>query len=485
MIRHLSRLSRFTRWRYLRWVIVAPTLPLALWACTANPLQEPKPLPEQQNDQYYEVNPVRDIDILFTIDNSPSMQEEQNKLNAQFPVFMNELKKIPGGLPNVHIGVISSDLGAGAGFMGAGACARPGGDRGIFQKKATCGLDANSLFISSFNNQTMNNFMGDITQVFTCMANLGAQGCGYEHQLQATRVALYESITKENAGFLRPDAFLALIMLTDEDDCSAETTSDLFNDETTYPMSAASFRCAQTGHVCDGKQPPVDVFSAPLNNCKANPAGRLIKIPEIVDSIRALKKRPDQQILVSGIIGWPKNPDGVQYRYARGGNGNNLDYVPVCQSNNGGDANGGLRMKEFVESFGSSGSIFSICDEDFSPAMKQIGEKLAAKLGNPCISAPVVDTKPAAGVQPDCQVIDKIPGSGPGGFKDEALPPCSSGRKSAGGACWQLAADAGCGESGFKIDVDRGGKLAVPGTQQAIKCLTCAKPGDPRCAGRM
>jgi hypothetical protein len=46
---------------------------------------------------------------------------------------------------------------------------------------------------------------------------------------------------------------------------------------------------------------------------------------------------------------------------------------------------------------------------------------------------------------------------------------------------WQLQSDASCTDSGFKISVDRGGELPVPGTQQAIKCLTCAKPDDPAC----
>src|SRR3954453_15004695 len=160
MIRHLSRLSRLARWRYLRWVIAAPALPLALWACNATPLQKPDPLPEQQNDQYYEVNPVRDIDILFMVDNSPSMMEEQANLRRNFPIFMDELKKIPGGLPDIHIGVISSDLGAGSTPLANGGCPRPGGDRGIFQTKPNCGLDVNSRFLTSFNNGTMNNFTG-------------------------------------------------------------------------------------------------------------------------------------------------------------------------------------------------------------------------------------------------------------------------------------------------------------------------------------
>jgi hypothetical protein len=229
--------------------------------------------------------------------------------------------------------------------------------------------------------------------------------------------------------------------------------------------------------MCDGKAPPVGEFSAPLESCTANPAGRLLKVTDIVESIRALKKRPDQQILVSGIFGWPAgNAMGATYRYVRTNQG--IDVAPICQSGNG-EAAAGLRLKQFVESFGTSGSFFSICQDDFRPALKTIGEKLAAKLGNPCISAPVVDTKPAPGVQPDCQVIDRIPSTG--GFKDEPLPPCSSNTRSASGACWTLVEDGTCGDSGFKIDVDRGGKLATPGTQQAIKCLTCAKAGDARC----
>jgi hypothetical protein len=82
-------------------------------------------------------------------------------------------------------------------------------------------------------------------------------------------------------------------------------------------------------------------------------------------------------------------------------------------------------------------------------------------------------------VQPDCQVIDRIPSGN--GFKDEPLPPCSNNTRSPSGACWRLAADGTCSDSGFKVEVDRGPKMATPGTQQAIKCLTCAKPGDTRC----
>lgn len=320
---------------------------------------------------------TRDLDILFVVDNSPSMEEEQDNLRRNFPVFMNQLRQLPGGLPNLHVAVVSTDLGAGRG-IGTGACARPGGDRGIFQTKPACGLANDARFISSANGGTQNNFAGDIAQVFSCMADLGVRGCGYEHHLQAARVALYEAITPENSGFLRRDAFLAIIIISDEDDCSGETTSDLYLDDLAYPGTTASFRCSHTGHVCNGAAPPLAEFDVPLESCQANPAGRLIKVDEIVESIRALKARPDQQILVSGIFGWPREGQVGRYSYVRRREG--LDVNAVCESFNNGESFPGLRLKKFVESFGAASSFHSICDNDFSPTLTKIGEKLAGRL---------------------------------------------------------------------------------------------------------
>jgi hypothetical protein len=443
------------------------------------------PLPQQQNDQYYEVNPIRDIDILFMVDNSPSMKEEQDNLAKNFPVFIDALKNIPGGLPNVQIGVISSDLGAGSvALSSGGGCSKVGGDRGILQAKPGCGLNPGQLFIKSTNNGTATpgvNFTGDLSTVFSCMAALGTSGCGYEHQLQAARVALYaegpQAITPQNAGFVRPGAFLALIFITDEDDCSAPLTSTLFTDDGLFPDTAPSFRCAQVSHVCNGVQPPVGVFSAPFSECTASDkgdmdGGRLVKIQEIVDSIKGVKLRPEQQILVSGIFGWSEDP-ASKYEYVK--MGSEVDYAPICKSANG-NATGALRMKKFVDAFGANGSFYSICQDDFRPAMKKIGDKLAAKLGNPCISAPLVDTKlDVDGIQAECLVADRPP------VKDAAdipIAPCGSGKM----PCWKITADAGCTESGYKIDVDRGGVMATPGTQQSIKCLTCTKADPNRCS---
>ena len=52
------------------------------------------------------------LDILFMVDNSSSMTSMQMKLVAQDPAFMTVLKNFPNGLPNIHVAVVSSDMGA-------------------------------------------------------------------------------------------------------------------------------------------------------------------------------------------------------------------------------------------------------------------------------------------------------------------------------------------------------------------------------------
>lgn len=58
--------------------------------------------------------PRRDVDILFLIDDSLSMKEEQASLKANFSRFISVLETLEGGLPNIHIGVTTPNLGTSA-----------------------------------------------------------------------------------------------------------------------------------------------------------------------------------------------------------------------------------------------------------------------------------------------------------------------------------------------------------------------------------
>jgi hypothetical protein len=315
--------------------------------------------------------PVK-LDLLFMIDDSPSMDEEQANLARNFRRLIDELTKLPTGFPDLHLGVVSSDLGAGL-SMSSGACGGSAGDRGVLQVRGGCGLDpSKGRYLTSQDGGSRNNFTGNIADVFACMASLGTQGCGFEHQLQSVRVAL-SGFVPENQGFLRPDAHLAIVYITDEDDCSAPGDTTIF--ENYVPGQDWSLRCSIYGHRCDGAQVPAAVFSTPLDHCSASPngGGKLIPVQTFIDEIKQLHT---QSVTVSVIGGWPS--DTTNALYAIGYDPTSqypdvLSSIPICSSANG-KAAVGLRLKQFVDAFGPAGKILSICQDDFSNAMAQIGQ---------------------------------------------------------------------------------------------------------------
>lgn len=425
--------------------------------------------------QNFDLNPIRDVDLLFVVANTPGMAARQEQLARALPALFEELGKGEGGLPDLHVGVISGDLGAGS--IPMNDCQRPGGDRAIFQNGGgACGLQGQELFLSSLQSGTQNNFTGALPDVVGCLVQkLGEKGCPYSHALQATRVALYESVTRENAGFLRDSAYLGIILLTDRDDCSGDTTSDLYVDNASFPMTEKTLRCSQVGHLCDGKSPAVGPFSAPLAGCSAREGGRLIRVNEIVDSVRALKKRPDAQIFVAAIAGSPDDHAGATYQYAAGADGLVAE-TPLCGSGTAA-TRVGLRLRAALNGFGARGKMFDAC-ADLAAPVRGIGTWLNTALKRMCLASPPLDVDPAtAGVQVSCQAMLRVPDHGQ--FEERAIPACGDGGPR---PCLALQAEPDCTTSGASFSIDQTGAPQPPGTQVAIRCAAESKlapPGPP------
>jgi hypothetical protein len=137
----------------------------------------------------------------------------------------------------------------------------------------------------------------------------------------------------------------------------------------------SSLRCSAYGHTCDGRPIPTSEFETPLANCSAAPdgSGQLVPVQTFVDEMKLLKTR---SVSVSVIAGWPADVANASYGIGYGVEGRSpsmLASIPICESANG-SAAVGLRLKQFVDAFGSAGKLISICQDDFSEAMSQIGE---------------------------------------------------------------------------------------------------------------
>ncbi len=190
------------------------------------------------------------VDILMMIDNSSDMSEKQKKLYDQLPLFIQSLQSLPSP-PSLHIAVVSSDMGAPGDSTTAIGCT-PAGDQGQFQSfprsnaklnpPTTCtnttiatppgAADSNHTFITDAD--MMPNYTDpSLTDVLQCIALLGDSGCGFEHQLASIDRALGADglgpAPSTNAGFLRPNAYLVIMILSDEDDCSAPPGSTIYS----------------------------------------------------------------------------------------------------------------------------------------------------------------------------------------------------------------------------------------------------------------
>ena len=88
----------------------------------------------------FEADPLAKLDLLFVIDNSASMAEEQANLARNIPELLRQLERTPGGLPDMHIGFVSSSFGAGP-TQPTPTCP-PLGDTGRLQVKSGCGFES-------------------------------------------------------------------------------------------------------------------------------------------------------------------------------------------------------------------------------------------------------------------------------------------------------------------------------------------------------
>jgi hypothetical protein len=415
------------------------------------------------------IDNIDKIDLLFVVDNSSSMREEQDSLRRQLPKLIRTLtsgERSPDdprrfqAIKDLHLGVVSTDMGT-PGIAGIEGCDPNGGDDGRLQnlgRMPGCAASYPS-FLSFRAGADPDAFSND----FTCVAMLGTGGCGFEQQLEAPLKALWPSVytdamgnvvaknpvtfaaTSEqgllgrgdvapslggNGGFLRNDpktglSLIAIVLVTDEEDCSSRRYDHLVPPELLSPDSPLAsqdmnLRC----HL--NKQNLYDVRNRYLPAFQALRPGRpdLVLFAAIsgvpVDLVSSDARQnvdfsdPEQRdAYYAGILNDGRMTEAVDPGTAPGSGNGNL--VPSCvrpAAAPGGKPQTALpprRIVELAQAFGENGVVQSICQDDFGPAMDVIIDAIAAHLQSVCLPRPLV--RKADG-QVRCHVVWELPKPG-------------------------------------------------------------------------
>ncbi|HEY1558420.1 MAG TPA: hypothetical protein VGF94_26530 [Kofleriaceae bacterium] len=428
----------------------------ALCLLTACPDRSLSTVPNNNTRVATKTIPVSDdIDILFVVDNSLSTADKQALFAQNFPNFVNVLDtKFGATRPNVHVAVVSTTVGTGSVVDLGPSCpkvavhddgafhfAMLGGQTGIVNGVACsgCSLDAGDTFLSDLQTPTgrMTNYScpsaNPLATALPCMAEIGTTGCGFEAPLDAMKRAL-DGSQHGNTGFLRPGAYLAVVILTDEDDCSVKDPA-LFSLDDVGP---GDFRCqplwayecdeaisATTAGTYDGCVPRAGSDSPYLRDASA-----------YYDFLATLKD--PSQLVVAVIAGTNQDgtpPDPTGYQISTGplqipGQTveQQLALEPSCNATVNGElaiARPGLRLASFVGQFGDRGKMYSVCQSDYSPALADFGTRLSEAI-KPCLEG---------NIDPTQCTVSYIYDYGTSSAMEQPLPACTPASTV---ACWQI-----------------------------------------------
>jgi hypothetical protein len=364
------------------------------------------------------------VDLLVVVDNSSSMEEEQQILATSFYTLINALinpvddpQWDADPVENVRVAVVSSDLGLQWGESGSleGApsdvptCLDVDGDDGAFlgisaqsidiesgsikcdQDAGQCptdewdcqgGLcmapegDGNTICPSlagAWAETSKDDENPNLATQASCLAQTGSKGCGVEQQLEASVQALSRFDQME---FILESHVLAVLVVSDEEDCSIEdkglfstpewqpnVDGSLFNTVCNLPSSNEEnflFDTARYKEKLVGlKDNQEGVFFAAIVGV---PVGAQEGCEGIGDTLGGCLDHEKMQLEVQVF----ETSGGEPYKH----------FAPACTRSEGEievtSARPGRRFVKVAKDFEKRGFVYSICNADWSEAMREI-----------------------------------------------------------------------------------------------------------------
>ena len=445
--------------------------------CAERPVRPLVPCTHSGVVNEVDITQVNQVDLLFLVDNSGSMKEEQEALISEIPRMVTILAtgELPDGstfepVASLRVGVITSDMGVGGIDIPAYAmCSTALGDDGVLltEHRGTR-TDCEDAYPAFLEFASATGVADDFAGQVRCLANTGSAGCSFEQQLEAVLKALTPSTSPitfpqtrggaeirntvghgdtENAivrgdgtreSFVRPDSLLAIVVITDEDDCSSADLDlyDIAGNNVVYPVPtyrdpdgvvvrAATRQCATYRDA----QHPISRYVDGLLALRPGAEGRLIfaviggVAPEVLAANSEEVLETDVPLLVHDYAGMLAHPSMQEVANAIGS-----ELVPGCVrpnpeaptnpvgQNEAFPPRRLIRVAQGLDDAGAAGVVASICEAvdsehgdyraDFAPAIDAIVAAIASKIPTSCLPRPLI--RNGLGKVP-CSVLEVLP----------------------------------------------------------------------------
>ncbi|MCB9599842.1 MAG: hypothetical protein H6720_05740 [Sandaracinus sp.] len=398
----------------------------ALVGCSDRELRPLNPCTVQGVAESVKVDNIEEVDLLFMIDNSNSMAQEQNALSRELPNLVRVLASgdIEGDgtqefppVRSLQVGVVTSDMGTG-GFIVPTCSNSRFGDDGVLRDRGNTARPGCMAMYSPrfFSFEPAGG--GDPTAFaneVTCVAAMGTNGCGFEQQLEAVLKAVTPSTSGirfvegsvghadgQNAGFIRPNSLLTVIVVTDEEDCSA-VQPEVFDPASTTFGGDLNLRCWTYGDPAMGIIHPVQRFVDGLLATRADPD--LLVVAAITGVPEAVNPTPGAPIDYAAILAHPDMVEMVDPTMPS-------RLRPSCdRTDEAGERSIAfpprriVSMLQGLEAGGANAILQTICQDSFTGALEAVVRKIADVLGGTCLPRALVR---GAGDIVNCDVVEQL-----------------------------------------------------------------------------
>lgn len=366
---------------------------------TANP-QPPVPSrtpSPRAGDWVYaqQIQPRAKVDILWVVDSSGSMAWAQNQLKNKFQSFAQKLKETR---IDFQVGVTSVDVcqvDSGTGYPVADALCPDVSyiPDGVKVGGKVVGPLRGTLQADPTTKRSILRDTSDFVEAFQRTAMLGTKGSAFEHGLWSAKLAVEKALKSggENQGFVRPDASLSVVVLSDEEDDSVQMWC-----EDAYGRTSLTADGKKDLNLCreGGNSPFLDAFGiAPYALMKTAKGMPMTTHKFTADQFKAWASganvKGQGNFRVSAITGLRKKSGDID-----------------CSMSSGGPEESGTNYIKAAQLTG--GVVENICSPDWSSVLTNIGQntvELATRVSLPAGRIPFPGTLE---VKVDGQVLDAM-----------------------------------------------------------------------------